>query len=111
MTALAMPLYRYEHLPKDAFRLLSIVNREGPVIQCALSTFPLDRPPAYSALSYTWGSATPGDGLTPDLDRTLVCNGSEVHITASLEHTLIRDGMSVVTDVEYFVGCLSADAS
>ncbi|KAI7779538.1 hypothetical protein LA080_000727 [Diaporthe eres] len=88
MTALAIPLHRYEDLPKDAFRLLSIVNRQGPVIQCTLSTFSLDRPPAYSALSYTWGSAIPGDGLTPDLDRTLMCNGCEVPITASLEHAL-----------------------
>ncbi|KAK7702275.1 hypothetical protein SLS64_009853 [Diaporthe eres] len=88
MMALAMPLQRYEDLPKDAFRLLSIVNRQGPVIQCTLSTFSLDRPPAYNALSYTWGSAIPGDGLTPNLDRTLMCNGREVPITASLEHAL-----------------------
>ncbi|KAK2596492.1 hypothetical protein N8I77_013380 [Diaporthe amygdali] len=88
MAAPAMTLHRYEPLPKDAFRLLTIVNRQDPVIQCTLSAFSLDRPPAYSALSYTWGSAVPGDGLTPDLDRTLVCNGGEVPITASLEHAL-----------------------
>lgn len=88
MTPLAVTLHRYEPLPKDAFRLLTIVDRQGPVIECTLSAFSLDRPPAYSALSYTWGSAVPGDGLTPDLDRTLLCNGSKVPITASLEHAL-----------------------
>lgn len=88
MTALAMTLHRYELLPRDAFRLLTIIDRQSPVIECTLSTFSLDRPPAYSALSYTWGSAVPGDGLTPDLDRTLLCNGSKVAITASLEHAL-----------------------
>ncbi|KAJ0109503.1 heterokaryon incompatibility protein-domain-containing protein [Diaporthe amygdali] len=83
-----MTMHPYEPLAKDVFRLLTIINRQDPVIQCTLSAFSLDRPPAYSALSYTWGSAVPADGLTPDLNRTLVCNGGEAPITASLEHAL-----------------------
>lgn len=88
MVDLPTKLHRYESLPQDSFRLLSIIDRQGPVIQCRLSAFSFDRPPAYTALSYTWGSAVPGDGLTPDLDRRLVINGAEVPITASLDHAL-----------------------
>lgn len=84
-----MASYQYDTLPKDAFRLLTIVDDKGPVIQCTLSTFSLNDPPAYMALSYTWGSALPGDGLTADLDHTLLCDGAEIAITASLENALL----------------------
>ncbi|KAH8777798.1 heterokaryon incompatibility protein-domain-containing protein [Diaporthe sp. PMI_573] len=97
-----MASYNYEPLPKDTFRLLTIVDRSGPVIECTLSTLSLDNPPAYSALSYTWGSAVPGDGLTPDRDHTVVCDGGVVPITASLGHAL--------RSVPLSHGCVWADA-
>lgn len=84
-----MTSYQYDTLQKDELRLLTIVDDKGSVIQCTLSTFSLDNPPAYMALSYTWGSALPGDGLTPDLDHTLLCDGAEIAITASLENALL----------------------
>lgn len=96
--ALAMTSYQYDALQKDEFRLLTIVDDKGPGIQCTLSTFSLDNPPAYMALSYTWGSALPGDGLTPDLDHTLLCDGSQIAITASLENALL----SVPLTHQYF---------
>lgn len=82
-----MTSYQYDTLPENAFRLLNIFDDEGS-LRCTLCTFSLDNHPAYMALSYTWGSALPGDGLTPDLDHTLICDGAEIAITASLENAL-----------------------
>lgn len=83
-----MAAYHYNPLPEDTFRLLTILDRQGPIIHCTLYAFSLHRPPPYRALSYTWGSAIPGDGLTSTLDHTLLCNGRTVPITASLDHAL-----------------------
>lgn len=98
ITALAMttnkydtlPRYQYDTLPKDAFRLLTIIDADYWPVKCTLSTFSLDNPPAYMALSYTWGSALPEDNLTPDPDRLILCDGAKIAITMNLGYALCQ---------------------
>lgn len=89
ITALAMTSNKYDTLPKDAFRLLTIIDANYYPVKCTLSTFSLDDPPAYMALSYTWGSAISYDDLNSDLNRTLLCDEAEIPITKNLEYALV----------------------
>src|SRR5690242_879398 len=79
----------YRPLPgKRDIRLLTIhPGQWRDEIKCNLSHCSLDEPsrPAYSALSYVWGS--------PKVTDLILLNGESWHVTVNLSHALyhIRD--------------------
>ncbi|KAK4219498.1 heterokaryon incompatibility protein-domain-containing protein [Rhypophila decipiens] len=76
--------YEYASLPKpSAYRVLQYEVKDS-VIHCSLSTVDEASTDVYSALSYTWASARPGDGLTADLTCKIFCEGKELYITQNL---------------------------
>ena len=76
--------YEYDPLPRSsAYRLLQYEEKDS-TIHCSLHTVDETSTNIYSALSYTWGSARPEDGLTADLTRKIFCDGKELHITQNL---------------------------
>ncbi|KAL5313189.1 hypothetical protein ACEPPN_018922 [Leptodophora sp. 'Broadleaf-Isolate-01'] len=84
-TTESLPPLAYDKLPDaSSFRLLQSIDILGDVMQFSLSTFSVDSPPDYRAVSYTWGSPNPLDNLTADLTKPIVCNGSAALITENL---------------------------
>ncbi|KAM7193814.1 Heterokaryon incompatibility protein (HET) domain containing protein, partial [Rhypophila sp. PSN 637] len=76
--------YEYASLPKpSAYRVLQYEVKDS-VIYCSLRTVDEASTDVYSALSYTWASARPGDGLTADLTCKIFCEGKELYITQNL---------------------------
>jgi len=76
--------YEYDPLPNpSAYRLLQYEEKDF-TIHCSLHIVDETSTNIYSALSYTWGSARPEDGLTADLTRQIFCDGKELHITQNL---------------------------
>jgi hypothetical protein len=88
MESESQPDYNYEPLPTvSSIRLLKYAQN-GSKITCSLQTTDLAAAPAYSALSYTWGSGKPDDSLTPKLTRTVICGGRRLQITQNLHDLL-----------------------
>ncbi|KAH6699772.1 heterokaryon incompatibility protein 6 [Leptodontidium sp. MPI-SDFR-AT-0119] len=81
-----VPSFTYSPLarPDSMIRLLKIkrgIFRADPV-DCELTHFDINSPPAYGALSYCWGA--------PPDDRKFLCNGKVFYGRASLERALKR---------------------
>jgi len=80
-----LPSLKYEKLPDSGyFCLVKTVQLTASVIRLEMDTVPLASPPVYIALSYTWGTATPDDGMTADRNRTVICNGKAICVTENL---------------------------
>ncbi|KAK1759975.1 heterokaryon incompatibility protein-domain-containing protein [Echria macrotheca] len=74
--------YTYDPLPSpQAIRLLRVdtTGKKTSTPGCTIETFPSpEEAPRYTALSYTWGSARNGDGLTPERTAIVEVLGPEV---------------------------------
>jgi tetratricopeptide (TPR) repeat protein len=76
--------YQYDPLPRSsAYRLLQYEVKNA-AIHCSLHMVDKASTNGYVALSYTWGSARPGDGLTADPICKIFCDGKELYITQNL---------------------------
>ncbi|KAH8704372.1 heterokaryon incompatibility protein-domain-containing protein, partial [Phaeosphaeriaceae sp. PMI808] len=79
---LSAPVEQYQHQPldltKQQIRLITVRRspENGPIINCIMKVFDLSDVPPYTALSYTWGPATP--------KRTVHINGRELQIRKNL---------------------------
>ncbi|KAK3314503.1 heterokaryon incompatibility protein-domain-containing protein [Apodospora peruviana] len=81
--------FQYDPFPDPAWiRLLKIVDTSGPSVHVTLETFPMASAPPYTALSYTWGSAYPGDNMTSDRTTIIICNGKRVLVNQNLSLAL-----------------------
>jgi hypothetical protein len=76
--------YQYQPLPKgDWIRLFRVLPGEGKdFLRVELFTINLHRTPSYEALSYVWGD--------PSKEETILCDGSQLAITANLHNALNR---------------------
>ncbi|KAK2762152.1 hypothetical protein FQN54_001160 [Arachnomyces sp. PD_36] len=75
---IASPLYTYQQLGHRQMRLLKIRRRlPFTEIQCELFHANIDDPPEYTAISYTWGVASPTEDVLIDGARARVT--STVH--------------------------------
>jgi hypothetical protein len=74
--------FTYTPLPNDCIRLLTFAapSTYPGVLTCTINTFPLDNPPSFDALSYTWGA--------PSKMETILCNGLEMKIGANLHEAI-----------------------
>ncbi len=72
------PPFTYTPLPNDSIRLLTVAvqSEHSGTLTCTINTFSLDDPLRFYALSYTWGA--------PSKTETILCNGHEMKIAASL---------------------------
>jgi hypothetical protein len=91
------PFLKYDGLPSSkSFRLLKFVL-EGVLgtaltspIMCEISTYDLQKPPAFTALSYTWGApyreidANSDDLSLPVFSAEILCNGRPFSVTQNL---------------------------
>lgn len=93
--------YSYAPLPSgQAIRLLRILPRRGPDIECALETYEQSEAPPYHALSYTWGYP-----LTPfSLPKV---TGSE---NETLDSSFRRNRLNAKADNNYFRRLLHGDS-
>ena len=74
--------FTYTPLPNDCIRLLTFAapSTYPGALTCTINTFPLDNPPSFDALSYTWGA--------PSKTETILCNGHEMKIRANLHEAI-----------------------
>jgi hypothetical protein len=74
--------FTYTPLPNDCIRLLTFAapSTYPGALTCTINTFPLDNPPSFDALSYTWGA--------PSKMETILCNGLEMKIGANLHEAI-----------------------
>lgn len=87
-----MPTYKYESLPNNTIRLLSLFPGEGDDdLEGELQVAELDRLPDYEAISYVWGS--------PICTDDLLCIGNIIKITPSLAITLRKLRKSAIKRV------------
>jgi hypothetical protein len=63
-------------------RIIELLPSSDYQITCKLHRISLDDNPYYEALSYCWGN--------PELSHSIICNGAELKITASLHGALQR---------------------
>jgi hypothetical protein len=84
-----MAQYDYQRLESDLhIRLLQVSSLDGTAtynrsldqVQLDLVSFPLEKCPSYTAISYTWGS--------PDRNHTIQVLNKTMHITATLHAAL-----------------------
>lgn len=88
---LLTPSYVYDELPEHYVRVLKITAVE-PRIVCSLESYPLDKAPAFHAVSYAWGDK----GV---IHVTILCDDQELLVTPHLHEGLRR--MTVSTGVEF----------
>jgi hypothetical protein len=74
--------FTYTPLPNDCIRLLTFAapSTYPGALTCTINTFPLDNPPSFDALSYTWGA--------PSKMESILCNGLEMKIGANLHEAI-----------------------
>lgn len=70
-------LYRYEPLQTVSFRLVRILPETQKLIRCQIMQYPVEPPPRYIAVSYTWGD--PGDTRQIELNGSFVRIGINLH--------------------------------
>ena len=71
-------VYHHEPLPDhQSFRLIDLAQGQGDAeIALTIANYSISSPPAYEALSYTWG-----ENVTIEYIR---CNGHDLAVTSSL---------------------------
>jgi Heterokaryon incompatibility protein (HET) len=74
-------LYTYRPLPSRSIRILRCLPKPKS-LEIELLEVPLDSPPAYEALSYTW------DGQEPN--RPLKCDGKVLNVTENCHTALTK---------------------
>jgi len=92
----AVDEYTYSPLPNTtSIRILHIEKLEGSETRYRLESFPIDNPPSFRALSYTWGPAyrditveDEAPELPSDFCASMICDGKRINITQNLSDAL-----------------------
>ena len=79
----------YDSLPKGHIRLLQIHPKNDGKPRCSYNLFPLNHPPGYLAVSYTWGPPEEGFGFTTGTS-TITLNGQPIQVKQNLFDMLER---------------------
>ncbi|KAF2033381.1 hypothetical protein EK21DRAFT_109174 [Setomelanomma holmii] len=89
--------------PKTHMRLLKVIQGNlNQRISCTLSAWPLSSVPAYTAISYTWGS--------PSDTATILIDGKPKVVRRNCEYVL-RQAYAADTDAYYWVDDICIDQS